>query len=448
MGFIMKDQVFISYAEEDSAVASDIAAGLEGAGYVTWYFERDGGIPGVSYLEETCLEIEESKAFLLLISEHSVKSNQVTVEIERAHESDKPIIPLRIDIEHDEALKNQPVWKQAIGTKISIPIPSEGVEAILPRLIVGLEKQGLKSNPAVNVSLSEPIKDHTQEVQTQRPASSHSSPQRNATSLTPYYVNRTSQDRALFDRIARHKDEDSRRPLLFFLYGRKDQAADAYIDRVQADLPKKLQEHGYDEAFDPYILQWAFAADVYTNKDSTLRQQRQDIKSKLNIDFPTGLAQAVKGKGASLFICYRLEWKSWTDPHLEILIDWARSLAQMPDLPLRHLAIVCFAIEYKPIKPNFIQRALRKTSSNHPIHSQLERLQKQTDSRELAVHVLPELSNVTDILDIEMWIDHKWKPDDPLDMRQRAKDMLAGPIEEGMSMKDLIRHLKELIEKG
>jgi hypothetical protein len=69
----MKDEVFISYAEEDGAVASDIADGLERAGYSTWYFERDGGIPGVSYLEETCIEIEESKAFLLLMSEHSVK---------------------------------------------------------------------------------------------------------------------------------------------------------------------------------------------------------------------------------------------------------------------------------------------------------------------------------------------------------------------------------------
>ena len=40
--------VFISHAEEDQALALDIARGLEQAGYSTWYYERDSS-PGLSY---------------------------------------------------------------------------------------------------------------------------------------------------------------------------------------------------------------------------------------------------------------------------------------------------------------------------------------------------------------------------------------------------------------
>jgi hypothetical protein len=34
-------QVFISYVEEDSQTAVQIAGGLEAAGYSTWYYERE-----------------------------------------------------------------------------------------------------------------------------------------------------------------------------------------------------------------------------------------------------------------------------------------------------------------------------------------------------------------------------------------------------------------------
>jgi len=41
------NEIFISHAEEDEAVASELAQGLEAAGYTTWYFERDGLPRGV-----------------------------------------------------------------------------------------------------------------------------------------------------------------------------------------------------------------------------------------------------------------------------------------------------------------------------------------------------------------------------------------------------------------
>ncbi|MFB3890260.1 MAG: toll/interleukin-1 receptor domain-containing protein, partial [Candidatus Bathyarchaeia archaeon] len=65
------NHVFISYVEEDSKVATEIAQGLEKAGYKTWYYERDS-IPGPSYLVATGLTVEQSQAIILIISPHSI----------------------------------------------------------------------------------------------------------------------------------------------------------------------------------------------------------------------------------------------------------------------------------------------------------------------------------------------------------------------------------------
>ena len=41
--------IFISYVEEDSSVATQVGDGLQAAGYSTWLYERDS-LPGPAYL--------------------------------------------------------------------------------------------------------------------------------------------------------------------------------------------------------------------------------------------------------------------------------------------------------------------------------------------------------------------------------------------------------------
>jgi hypothetical protein len=135
--------VFISHVEEDAKIALDIADGLEKEGYQTWYYERDT-LTGPSYLIQTKQAIENSQAVIVIISPNSLGSNQITKEVIRTHEACKPFVPVLNGISHSEFQARQPEWQEAIGAAASIPIPEQGVAAILPRIIGGLVSLGVR----------------------------------------------------------------------------------------------------------------------------------------------------------------------------------------------------------------------------------------------------------------------------------------------------------------
>jgi hypothetical protein len=136
----MRD-VFISHAEEDTGIALRIAGGLRAHGYTCWCYEEDSDI-GYSYLSQIDQEIEETRAVLLIISSASLASAQVTKEIVRAHESGKPILPVRCDVSH-ETVQRQREWRMALGAAVTIPLPPDGADALVPRLVRSLEKFGI-----------------------------------------------------------------------------------------------------------------------------------------------------------------------------------------------------------------------------------------------------------------------------------------------------------------
>lgn len=137
----MRD-VFISHADEEGQVALAIARGLRAAGYSTWSYEEDSD-PGISYLSQIDEELEATQAVVLVISPSSLGSTQVLKEIVRAHEGGKPFIPIRCGVSHD-AVQQQREWRMALGAAVSIAVPPEGVETILPRILRGLERSGIR----------------------------------------------------------------------------------------------------------------------------------------------------------------------------------------------------------------------------------------------------------------------------------------------------------------
>jgi hypothetical protein len=138
--------IFISYVEEDNHVTTQLAAGLEAAGYSVWYYERDG-VPGASYLLQTRAAIEGCQAVILIISPDSVVSEQVTLEVVRAHESNKKFLPLRTNISHAEFTERRPEWAQALGASTSISVAPENISTVIPRLLVGLKKMNIEPRP-------------------------------------------------------------------------------------------------------------------------------------------------------------------------------------------------------------------------------------------------------------------------------------------------------------
>jgi hypothetical protein len=130
--------VFLSYAEEDGSVAQEIAQCLEEGGHEAWYYQRDS-LPGAGYLGQTRQAIERCDAFLLVVSKHSVESRQIHVEVVRAHECGKVIVPVLLGMSNAEFERLQPEWDHAAGSFPSIQIPAGGVAALAPSLLRGLD---------------------------------------------------------------------------------------------------------------------------------------------------------------------------------------------------------------------------------------------------------------------------------------------------------------------
>jgi len=136
--------IFISYAKEDASLAIEIVQTIEDRGFTAWYYERDS-IPGRSYLLQTGEEINACSTVILLISSHSIVSYQVRQEVIRAYESNKPFMPLLVDISHAEFQQRQPEWRAAIGAAVSLRIPPEGVHRLLPQITKGLAVLGIQA---------------------------------------------------------------------------------------------------------------------------------------------------------------------------------------------------------------------------------------------------------------------------------------------------------------
>jgi len=141
-GRVRMADIFISHIEEDRSVALEIAAGIEAAGYSTWYYERDCD-PGFSYLVQIYQAIEQSAAVVLVISAQSLNSKQVTSEVVVAHESGKHFVPVLHGMTHADFQHRQAEWRMALAAASTIPIPVEGASSVVPRITAGLKRMGL-----------------------------------------------------------------------------------------------------------------------------------------------------------------------------------------------------------------------------------------------------------------------------------------------------------------
>ncbi len=141
----LSKKVFISYVEEDGAVAHQIAEGLESQGYSSWYYERDCPA-GADYFEETYKAISDCEAMVVVISPRSLPSDQVTREIVRAVEACKATLPLLLEISHDDYAHRRPGWKQAMAAANATRIPVDRIPSIIPALVAGLSAKGIQAD--------------------------------------------------------------------------------------------------------------------------------------------------------------------------------------------------------------------------------------------------------------------------------------------------------------
>jgi len=135
-------QVFISYNNADQRLVDELSQSLEGAGYSTWFYDRDSRI-GFNYMEYVGALISECQAMVLLISPLSVESEQVTREVMRACEENKFILPVLCGMTYAQFQKMAPIWRQALVGKAALELPVQGISGIAPRLIEALHNRGI-----------------------------------------------------------------------------------------------------------------------------------------------------------------------------------------------------------------------------------------------------------------------------------------------------------------
>ena len=111
--------IFISYVQEDGDTARALARELRSLGCSTWSYEEDG-IGGVSYLEQIHAAITSCQIFVLVASARSVRAHQVVREVEQAHEQEKVIVPIRVELSHEQFIAANPILRMATGTAVSL----------------------------------------------------------------------------------------------------------------------------------------------------------------------------------------------------------------------------------------------------------------------------------------------------------------------------------------
>ena len=92
----MAHEVFVSYSNKDKHVADAVINGLESDGIRCWFAPRDV-TPGTSWGQAIVDAIGDCKIMVIILSENSNNSRQVSREVERAVSDNVIIIPFRIE---------------------------------------------------------------------------------------------------------------------------------------------------------------------------------------------------------------------------------------------------------------------------------------------------------------------------------------------------------------
>lgn len=157
--------VFISYADEDSAMARRIATALKSAGFATWLYQENS-LPGRSYLQQIHTAVSHSDVVAVLLSVSSLGSHQVDKELTLGHDLGKPFMPVLLGISHEKVRTTKPEFAVVFGASVSIPVSDAGFLDSISKIIEGLQMIVSKSlaAPTTPESISLPAASKAPEV--------------------------------------------------------------------------------------------------------------------------------------------------------------------------------------------------------------------------------------------------------------------------------------------
>lgn len=129
--------VFVSYAEEDSSLARQLAIALKQAGFATWLYQENS-LPGGSYLEQIHSAVSQSDVIAVLLSVSSLRSHQVRKELVLGHDLGKPFMPILVGVSHDDVNIQNPEYRVVFAASGSIPASERELPEVILKIVEGL----------------------------------------------------------------------------------------------------------------------------------------------------------------------------------------------------------------------------------------------------------------------------------------------------------------------
>ena len=139
----IQHDVFIIHAEEDAALAQELARALKKDGYSTWFYRRATASENASSADTDA--IKRSKCVAILISRNVYASREIDREVVQAHQSRKPIMPVLCGVSPADWQERKPEWRAAMGaaSPISLILPTN-IAGALPQIRRGLAALGIR----------------------------------------------------------------------------------------------------------------------------------------------------------------------------------------------------------------------------------------------------------------------------------------------------------------
>jgi TolB-like protein/tetratricopeptide (TPR) repeat protein len=126
--------VFVSYASQDAALANSVVESLEQNGLRCWIAPRDV-VPGSLYADEIVRAINDAKVVVLVLSEHAVASSHVGKEIERASSKRRRIIAF-----HTDTAPLTRAFEYFLSESQWINVETEGTDAAAAKLVEAVRR--------------------------------------------------------------------------------------------------------------------------------------------------------------------------------------------------------------------------------------------------------------------------------------------------------------------
>lgn len=132
-------KIFISFSHFDRDQAEQIVEQLKQDHHDCWAYTSDS-IAGEDYLVEVTRGIQSCDVFVILITESSLESHQVSKEVGVAHQLNKKFLPILISVSADRFREHRPGWVTAFSTSVYLQWPDSGWQTIYAKLRQSIAK--------------------------------------------------------------------------------------------------------------------------------------------------------------------------------------------------------------------------------------------------------------------------------------------------------------------